>query len=95
MRKTIYFPLLLILFLWGCKSKSHIVGTSQDEPNDIVEYDVKTCLLFPADVLYVLGREYELINDVTSEKHKLSFCRKRKQCCFWNPLTECEDAPNP
>ncbi len=78
MRKVIYFSLFLNLLLWGCKSKQNTAQTSQNgNLDDGIEYaNGEIPLLFSSDVLYVIGKEYELINDPTSEKYKSAHARK-------------------
>jgi hypothetical protein len=77
MQKIVYFFLFLSLFLWGCKSRSHITKTPQNNnSNDTAEYaNIEAPLLFPSDVLYVIGREYELINDTTSTKYQSALAK--------------------
>jgi len=73
MRTIFYFSIFLSLFLWGCKSKSRMTTPAIDLSD--AAGSTNESHLFSSDVLYVIGKEYELINDITSEKYKSALAK--------------------
>jgi hypothetical protein len=73
MNKKFSFSLLLLISVfcfWGCKTKAVLVETPIDEISEESEQveEPEYSYMFPSDVLYVIGREYEEILDSTSTK---------------------------
>ena len=64
--QKIAISLLLMAMCVGCKTRQVIVSTPQEPQHNP---DTTVLLTFPAEVLYVLGSEWEAIYDSTSAKY--------------------------
>ena len=72
MNKVIFFSIIVLIIFAGCKSKAHL---QTHTPPETTEQDTiaekqwdYASLMYPADMLYVIGREYEELSDSTSAK---------------------------
>lgn len=58
----------IVSVLAGCQAKKSVVQTPS-RPEIVQEVDTTSMPLFPAEALYVIGREWESIHDMSSEKY--------------------------
>ena len=58
----------VLLLATGCKIKKAVIEPAQPQPKIVQQADTTQIPAFPAEVLYVLAREYESIHDSTKAK---------------------------
>ena len=63
--------LCMMLLATSCKIKKAVVETPQPQTTVVQQADTTQIPAFPAEVLYVLAREYESIHDSTKAKFNM------------------------
>lgn len=74
MKKLIYLVVIMAIAFVSCNKNEEIYKTSEPTPPEMY---ISKLPKFPAEVLYVIGREYETIKDGTSKKISMQKVQKR------------------
>lgn len=67
--KRMLFFIVVGLCLYSCRAKQMLPQTPVAETTPIVEVDTTKIPEFPAEVVYLLAREYEALHDETKQKY--------------------------
>ncbi len=77
--KRILFFIIIVICLSSCKSKQIISQSSIAETTPVIKADTTKIPEFPAEVIYLLAREYEALHDETKQKYHTKKAKSERE----------------
>ncbi|MBO5974839.1 MAG: hypothetical protein J6U44_05640 [Paludibacteraceae bacterium] len=77
--KKYFIFIIIAICVYSCKSKQLIQQPIIDEQSPITTVDTTKIPSFPAEIIYILAREYEAIHDETKQKYHTEKAKSERE----------------